>query len=82
MSIPLCIQTTGPYLLGAHFTAADIMMGYTILISEKLAPTAAAEFPTAKKYWSMLQDRPACAAALSDLENGPLGGSKPSGDGK
>ena len=66
----------GPYLLGAHFTAADIMMGYTILISEKLAPTAPEAYPSAKKYWSMLQQRPGCAVALNDLQNGPLGKQK------
>ena len=62
-----------PYVSQANFSAADIMMGYTILISEKLAPSAADEFPAAKKYWAMLQKRPACAIALSDLESGPLG---------
>ena len=45
------------------FTAADIMMGYTMLLCERLAPTD--ESANASAYWARLQERPAYTAAMA-----------------
>ena len=49
------------YLLGDQFSAADIMMGYTIMLVEVLTPQ---QFPEAlQPYWQRLQARPAFQTA-------------------
>jgi glutathione S-transferase len=49
------------YLVCGRFTAADIMMGYSILIAEALIP---AQMPVdLAPYWDRLQARPAFATA-------------------
>ena len=51
------------YLLGDEFSAADISMGYTIMLLENFVPD---RFPeTLKTYWARLQERPACQQAMS-----------------
>ena len=64
----LCMQALNdelsdkPYLLGDTFSAADIMMGYSMLLGERLAPTDA--YPVTSAYWERLKERPACKKAL------------------
>jgi glutathione S-transferase len=67
----LCVQALDealadrPYLLGTEFSAADIMMGYTLLIQSSLAP---GELPAnAAAYWQRLSARPAMQAAIADM---------------
>ena len=49
------------YLLGDTFTAADIMMGYSIQIAEMLTPERIPE--NLRPYWQRLNARPAFAKA-------------------
>ena len=49
------------YLLGDTFTAADIMMGYSIQIAEMLTPDRIPE--NLLPYWQRLNERPAFAKA-------------------
>lgn len=49
------------YLLGDEFSAADIMMGYTLLLADSLLSET---FPdNAQAYWQRLQKRPGFAIA-------------------
>lgn len=50
------------FLLGDTFTAADIMMGYSIMIAERL--TSIDGLPNLQDYWRRLAARPACQKAL------------------
>ncbi len=67
----LCVQAVDAaliddaFLLGADFSAADIMMGYTLMIHTSLAP---GEFPSnVASYWQRLQQRPGYQVATADL---------------
>lgn len=51
------------YLLGADFSAADIMMGYSVMIADRFASLA--EFPNVVAYWQRLSARPACRRTLA-----------------
>ena len=68
----LCMKAVGealearPYLLGEEFCAADIMMGYSLGLIDRLAPTD--NYPSARNYWLRLQERPACQAAYKDYK--------------
>ena len=54
------------YLLGDQFTAADIMMGYTLMIYRRLVTP---ELPTnLERYWSRLSERPAFRATMAANE--------------
>ena len=65
----LCMQAlddelaTKPFLLGETFSAADIMMGYSMMLCERLAPTDA--YPVATRYWEALKERSACVRAMN-----------------
>jgi len=48
----------GDYLLDADFTAADIMMGYSLQLLAGLG-LLDAQFPTARAYLARLSERPA-----------------------
>ena len=50
------------FILGTSFTAADIMLGYSIMVCEKFAPFE--EFTKAIDYWQRLKQRDACQVAL------------------
>ena len=52
-----------PYLLGDKFTAADIMMGYSLHLANLFGILP--NFPNLTAYWTRLQDRDACKAALA-----------------
>jgi glutathione S-transferase len=51
------------YLLGSEFSAADIMMGYTLAIAERFAPMG--HHVRLMAYWQRLSARPALARALA-----------------
>jgi glutathione S-transferase len=48
----------GPYLVGADFTAADIMMGFTLLAAQ-LTGVLDDRYPALQAYTARLQERPA-----------------------
>lgn len=52
------------YLLGDEFTAADISMGYTVMLLENFVPNRCPE--TLSQYWARLKERPACQKALTN----------------
>ena len=52
-----------PFLLGDEFTAADIMMGYTVLIARRL--TSVDGLDALQAYWDRLSSRPALQRALA-----------------
>ena len=49
--------------LGDHFTGADIMMGYTVMLAEMMLDGDMPAHATA--YWQRLQARPALAATCA-----------------
>ena len=51
------------YLMGAEFSAADIMMGYSIFLADWLIPDRVP--PDLLTYWNRLKERPALQRALS-----------------
>jgi glutathione S-transferase len=55
----------GPYLLGEEFSAADIMMGFT-LIAARLVGVLDERFPKVGGYLDRLQQRPAFQMVLAD----------------
>jgi len=52
------------YLLGAEFSGADIMMGYTLMTAQFLG-VLTDEYPNVRAYFARLQARPAFQKALS-----------------
>ena len=54
------------FLLGDTFTAADISMGYTIMLLEHFVPDRCPE--TLSSYWARLSARSACQTALTNPE--------------
>lgn len=68
--VQLCVQaidaavSSRPYICG-EFTAADIMLGYPLMLTERLAPADGC--PAATDYWERLQARPAAKVAFADL---------------
>ena len=52
------------YLLGAEFTAADIMMGYALILLERFK-VLDTRYPNAMAYVARLKSRDACRRALS-----------------
>jgi glutathione S-transferase len=55
-----------PYLVGDAFTAADIMMGYTLLIYGRFVQPELP--PNVARYWTRLQERPAWRATMAANE--------------
>ncbi len=55
-----------PYLVGDRFTAADIMMGYTLMIYRRLVTPELP--PNLEGYWSRLTERPAFRAMMAANE--------------
>jgi glutathione S-transferase len=53
-----------PYLLGDDFSAADVMMGFT-LIAARLLGVLDERFPTLQRYVARLEERPALRKALA-----------------
>jgi glutathione S-transferase len=52
-----------PYLVGADFTAADVMMGYTVMLYRRFVTETLS--PNLEAYWSRLSARPAFAATMA-----------------
>lgn len=74
--VGLCQQAldqavTGRDFILGEFSAADIMIGYCLFLSERLRP--ADEYPELMRYWRGLSARPGARAAFSNLQAGPLG---------
>lgn len=64
----LCLKAVdeairGKEFIAGGFSAADIMLGYSIMLCEKLAPTD--EYPDALAYWQRLQQRAAVKNTLA-----------------
>lgn len=60
----------GPYLCGINFTAADIILGYNIIMMiEKMQPSwiACDHHPEIHKYYLLIRNRPALLQALSPV---------------
>jgi glutathione S-transferase len=55
---------SGPWLLGEDFSAADVMMGFTLLAAQEVG-VLDARFPTIAAYLGRLLERPALQKALS-----------------
>jgi glutathione S-transferase len=63
----LCLKAVDQAIEDKHyiagdFSAADIMLGYSLLLCEKLAPTDG--YSCVNSYWQRLQQRPAFQAAI------------------
>jgi glutathione S-transferase len=54
---------THSHLVGDAFTAADIMMGYTVMIYRRLVTEELG--PNLARYWARLQERPAFQATMA-----------------
>ena len=52
---------TGPYLLGEDFSAADIMLGFTLGVARAMQVPLG---PGLAAYWERLQQRPALRRAM------------------
>jgi len=64
----LCLKAVddaieGKEYIAGEFSAADIMLGYSVFLCERLAPSDGCE--NAKAYWNRLQQREACKLALT-----------------
>jgi glutathione S-transferase len=53
-----------PYVLGAEFTAADIMLGYSLSLADRLG-VVEDRYPAIRTYLTRLLERPAFRAALA-----------------
>lgn len=63
--------TEADYLCAMRFTAADIAVGYALLLAEHLG--LAEQFtPNIRAYWDRLQDRPAFQSALARQQQAAL----------
>ena len=54
----------GPFILGADFSGADIMLGYTLLSAKHLG-VLTPEFPNANRYLNLLVTRPALLKSIA-----------------
>ena len=52
-----------PFILGEQFTAADIMLGYTLMLAERFLPQGLPA--TVKPYWESLSSRSAYQKAVN-----------------
>jgi glutathione S-transferase len=53
------------YLVGGEFTAADIMMGYSVFLAQWVNAMEGGEFPNVTAYFDRLKARPAFARATA-----------------
>lgn len=63
--------TEADYLCAMRFTAADIAVGYALLLAEHLG-LAEQLTPNIRAYWDRLQDRPAFQSALARQQQAAL----------
>jgi glutathione S-transferase len=65
-------ESGGPYLCGAEFTAADVILGFFVLqAKEKMVPSWITEetYPAMAKYVAVLKERPAMQLAISPVNS-------------
>ena len=64
------------YIIGNDFTVADIMLGYSLFLSNWLTPDSCGLLPTVypnvARYWCDLQRRAAFKRAFADTLDGPI----------
>jgi glutathione S-transferase len=53
------------YLVDGEFTAADIMMGYSLFLARSVGAMGEGEFPNASAYFARLTARPAFARTMA-----------------
>jgi glutathione S-transferase len=53
------------HLVGAEFTAADIMMGYSVFLAQSVGAMEEGEFPSVSAYFARLRSRPAFVRAMA-----------------
>jgi len=53
------------YLVDGEFTAADIMMGYSIFLAQRVSAMGEGEFPNVTAYFARLRARPAFVRAMA-----------------
>ena len=70
------VERGTPYILGEEFSAADIMLGYSMLLIDGQAPLPDGAYPAAQEYWKRLQGRPAWQASVADMAPPPPPSSK------
>jgi len=65
----VCAEAVGtaigdqPFILGDNFSAADIMLGYTLMLAERFLPEGLPA--TVEPYWQRLAARPAFQKSVS-----------------
>ena len=73
--VELCVSAVNDAIrdkefITGEFTAADIMLGYSLMLCTRLAP--ADKYPDAMRYWERLGERPGAQKAFGDISTGPL----------
>ena len=53
------------YLIDGEFTAADVMMGYSIFLALRVKAMDEGEFPNVTAYYARLKARPAFVRTMS-----------------
>jgi glutathione S-transferase len=53
------------HLVAGEFTAADIMMGYSVFLAQWVGAMGEGEFPNVSAYFARLKARPAFASAMA-----------------
>jgi glutathione S-transferase len=64
------VESGGPYLCGAEFTAADVIIGFFLLqAKEKMVPSWITEetYPAMAKYVALIKQRPALQLAIAPV---------------
>lgn len=67
--VQLCLQAVDEalqgqhYLVGDSFTAADIMMGYSVMLAHRFVPLD--PYPNVSEYWRLLSAQPALVETLA-----------------
>jgi glutathione S-transferase len=51
------------FILGDEFSAADVMLGYSLMLCDRLAPYDG--YPDARRYWEEIKSRPGAIRAMS-----------------
>ena len=51
--------------MGGEFTAADIMMGYSVFLAQWVGAMEEGEFPSVSVYYARLRSRPAFGRAMA-----------------
>ncbi len=59
------VVATSVYLVGESLTIADIMMGYSLFLADLVEIFDAARYPSARRYFGALANRPGWVTAIS-----------------